>query len=119
MATKINIQIDQGIDLNKTIFKSRDVFGNIVDLSNLTGTCTLRKNYTANTGYNFSVILTAGGDVILSSNSSVTSSIIPGRYVYDVVAKDQSGEVSRIVEGYAHVTPSVSYFGNTAPAKSI
>jgi hypothetical protein len=113
MATKINIEIDQGTDFSKTIFRVRDVYGNVVDLSGLTGACTLRKNYTANTGYNLSTTLTANGDVVLSGNSSTTSGIIPGRYVYDVISKDTTDHIARVVEGYVTVNPAVTAFVNT------
>lgn len=110
MATKINFQIDQGTDFTQTIFRVRDVFGNVVNLSGLVGTCMLRKNYTANTGYTISVNLTAEGDVVLSATARATSDITPGRYVYDVISKDTSGQINRIVEGYVLINPAVSVF---------
>jgi hypothetical protein len=117
MATKIHIEIDQATDLNKTIFHVRDVYGNIVDMSKQSGICMLRKNYTAINGYSIAVTFNANGDVILTDSANNTANIVPGRYVYDVVAKDPTtGDVERIVEGFAYVSPAISWFGNTAPA---
>jgi hypothetical protein len=115
MATKIHIEIEQAATLNQTIFHVRDVYGNIVDMSDQTGLCVLRKNYTAQNNYPLNVTFTANGDVILTDTANATANVVPGRYVYSVVAQDPSGNVEVVVEGFAYVTPAVSWFGNTAP----
>jgi hypothetical protein len=115
MATKIHIEINQASTLNQTIFHVRDVYGNIVDMSDQTGLCVLRKTYTAQNNYPIAVTFNANGDVILTDNANATANIVPGRYFYDVVAQDPTGNVERIVEGFAYVSPAVSWFGNTAP----
>jgi hypothetical protein len=113
MATKIHIQIDQGTDVSKAIYHVRDAYGNIVSMLGFIGICNLRKNYTATNAYSFSVTFNANGDVILSANSSQTANMTPGRYVYDVAAKNTStGEVERIVEGFAYISPAVAKFNN-------
>jgi hypothetical protein len=37
-----------------------------------------------------------------------TAAMTSGRYVYDVLLTDSSGDKTRILEGHATVTPSVS-----------
>jgi hypothetical protein len=115
MATKIHIEIEQASTLNQTIFHVRDVYGNIVDMSDQTGLCVLRKNYTAQNNYPIAVTFNANGDVILTDSANTTAGIVPGRYVYSVVAQDPSGNVETVVEGFAYVTPAVAWFGNTDP----
>ena len=39
---------------------------------------------------------------------TVTAGMDSGRYVYDVLITDSSGDKTRILEGQATVTPSVS-----------
>jgi hypothetical protein len=117
MATKIHIQIPLGDDFTMTIFHVRDQYGNIVNMSNNVGACNLRKNYTSANAIVIPVQFNSNGDVILSGSPDFFSNVVPGRYVYDVIAKEQtSGDITRVVEGYAYVTPQVSAFpANTHP----
>ena len=48
------------------------------------------------------------GKFALSLTSEQTTSLKPGRYVYDLMVTDGSGSKSRIVEGQATVTPGVT-----------
>ena len=48
------------------------------------------------------------GVITLSLSAAVTANIAPGRYVYDVLLKDQSNTYSRVVEGIVNVTPQVT-----------
>ena len=46
--------------------------------------------------------------ITLTLADTVTAALTSGRYVYDVLITDSSGDKTRILEGQATVTPSVS-----------
>lgn len=107
MAQKVNIVIDQGATFD-TSFTLRDDDGLPLDVSTFTGRSQMRKHYTSNTYYAFTVTTSNTGIVALSMNANTTDSIASGRYVYDVELVDDAGKVSRVVEGIVTVTPTVT-----------
>jgi hypothetical protein len=106
MATKANITIDQGTTFNTEIVLT-DEENNPLDLSGYTGLAQMRKSYTSSTYKSFVVTLSEG-IVLLPMNSSNSSSLTAGRYVYDVLLTDSLNNVNRIIEGIVTVTPRVS-----------
>ena len=50
------------------------------------------------------------GIIILNLSATETANIAPGRYVYDVVIKDNPGTVTRVLEGIVNVSPKVTSF---------
>ena len=108
MASKANIIIDQGAtfstDLNLT-----DEYGDPLDLSGYTANSQMRKWYTSsNAAATFTAAVnTETAVVTLSLTANQTSSIVSGRYVYDVEITN-GNTVSRIVEGIVTVTPQVT-----------
>ena len=48
--------------------------------------------------------------IIMSLPSANTSNIAAGRYVYDVVIKDTSNTITRVLEGIVNVMPRVTVF---------
>ena len=108
MAIKTNLVIDQGTDFSVTI--------NIVDANNAPlalngydGEAQMRKYFTSSRKYPFNVeIGVEDGTVTLSMNSATTSSITPGRYVFDCELISNTNIVSRILEGISTVTPGVT-----------
>ena len=58
--------------------------------------------------FTITVVNAANGNVIMSLPATTTSTIKPGRYVYDVKMTDNANTVTRIVEGIITVTPQVS-----------
>jgi hypothetical protein len=108
MATKANIIMDQGTTFSTTIFITDDN-GDPVDLSGYTGRSQIRKHHTSSNAVSFSVSLTeATGVVSLGLTANQTSSLISGRYVYDVEVVSSANVVSRIIEGIVTVTPEVT-----------
>lgn len=106
MATKVNLLIDQGASFSTSI-NLTNTEGDALDLTNYSGAAQLRKNYTSSNATSFNVSLSTGV-VSLSMNSTSTSVLEPGRYVYDVILTDSSNTVSRIAEGIITVTPNVT-----------
>jgi len=107
MAAKVNIVIDQGATFNTT-YTIHDAIDEPIDFTGFTANSQIRKSYSSSNSYTFDIILNNTGLVTLSMNAATTSSIVAGRYVYDVEVESQSGIRSRIVEGIVTVTPQVT-----------
>jgi hypothetical protein len=71
----------------------------------------MRKSYYASSANTLSSVVTgnANGEITLSMTAANTSSLSPGRYVYDLrITNSVDGFVTRVVEGTAVVMPSVT-----------
>ena len=108
MAIYSNITIDQGSDFNTQV-TVEDATGNDADLTGYIAAGQIRKTHTSSTAYDLVCVVTypAQGIVQVSMPNSITETIKPGRYVYDVEIK-KDNIVTRIVEGQVEVTPSVT-----------
>lgn len=109
MAIKANLVIDQGADFETTVNVSDDN-GDPVNLTGYTGAAQMRKHYSSNTSYAFTVTNTAEyGEVKLAMTAAATANIAAGRYVYDCELLDtNTGKTSRLIEGIVTVTPQVT-----------
>lgn len=109
MTVKLNITINQGVDLEKLIYQVRSTTGTPVANASANAYGSLKVNYTANASYVIpEVLYTSNGSVIIKGAAQWTTSLKPGRYVYDIVIrKDESTE--RIIEGYCSVEPMVTF----------
>jgi hypothetical protein len=108
MGQKINIVMDQGATFTTT-FNVVDNNNLPIDLSHYTAASEMRKTYFSSNAYSFSATGYANGAITLTMNAATTSAIWAGRYVYDIDITDQSGNVSRVIEGIVTVTPGVTY----------
>jgi len=68
--------------------------------------------YSSNTTANFVVTVNdpTEGIILLSLPYANTANILAGRYVYDVLIKDSSNTVIRVLEGVVNVLPQVTVF---------
>jgi hypothetical protein len=109
MAALSNIYIDQGSDFS-TVISLTDSNGDILDLTGYTALAQIRKSYGSTTiSATFGSTLVADtGQLTLTLADTVTASVDSGRYVYDVLLTDASGDKTRVLEGQAILTPSVS-----------
>ena len=109
MAAVSNLYIDQGADFSTTISLT-DSNGQILSLTGYSAVGQIRKTYgSSSVSATFGAALTAAsGQVTLTLSDVTTASMEAGRYVYDVLITDSSGDKTRILEGQATVTPSVS-----------
>lgn len=107
MSAKLNLVIDQGSTFSAT-FDVKDDSGNAIDLSNYTANSQIRKHYTSTSYTPFTVSANSSGSIVLSLNANTTSSLTPGRYVYDVVIVSNTSVHTRVAEGIATVTPRVT-----------
>lgn len=59
--------------------------------------------------FNTTIADANNGVITMSANSAMTANINPGKYVYDVVVKENSsGIVTRVLEGQIIVSPGVT-----------
>ena len=109
MAAFTEITIEQGATFNTTI-NVEDAYNNPVDLLDYTASSQMRKSYYSSsyTVITSTVTGTSNGEITLSMTASNTSSLTPGRYVYDVIITSPTSVVTRVVEGIVTVLPSVT-----------
>lgn len=109
MAAVSNLYIDQGADFSTTVSLT-DSNGDILNLTGYSAVGQIRKTYGSGTvAATFGTALAAAtGQVTLTLTDTVTAAMDSGRYVYDILITDSSGDKTRILEGHAVVTPSVS-----------
>ena len=109
MAAVSNFYIDQGADFSTTLYLT-DSNGDILNLTGYTALAQIRKTYGSTTiAGTFTTVLTAdSGQLALSLTDVVTAAMGSGRYVYDVLLTDGSGDKTRVLEGQAILTPGVS-----------
>ena len=111
MATKANINIDQGTSFT-TYISLTDEYGNPLDLSAYTAQSQLRRWYNSINCFSFDVSLIQG-QVALSMNAETTSKLTQQRYLYDVVLTDSFSNVTRVVEGMVTVNFGVTKAPNS------
>jgi D-Tyr-tRNAtyr deacylase len=109
MAIIANLFIDQGTDFSVTVDVT-DIDGSVLNLSGYTASAQIRKTYTSsNVSATFGTSISeAAGQVTLTLSDTVTAGLSPGRYVYDLNIESSGGQVTRVVEGQAIVTPGVT-----------
>jgi hypothetical protein len=106
MATKANIDIDQGTTFQTEVLLTDDS-GNPLNLSAYTANAQIRKTYSSLTSVAFTTNL-ATGEIILSLDANTTANLEAGRYIYDVIVHDGANNVTRVVEGIVTVNPQVT-----------
>jgi hypothetical protein len=109
MAIYANITVDQGSDYFSTVYVE-DASGGVADLTGFTSRGQVRKTYSSLTSYDFITAIANPelGSIEISLTNSTTSSMKPGRYVYDIEVVSSSGTVTRVIEGQLEITPSVT-----------
>lgn len=109
MAKKINILIEQGADFNLEL-DVKHSNNSTFDLSGFTASVKLKKHYSSTQEYELTTEFTnrVGGQIRISANNSLTETIIPGRYSYDVEVESENNVKTRVIEGTATVTPGIS-----------
>lgn len=109
MAAFTEITIEQGATFSTTV-NVEDAYYNPVNLTGYSASSQMRKSYYSSSATNItaSVTGTSNGEITLSMTAANTSSLTPGRYVYDLIIDDGANTVTRVVEGIATVLPSVT-----------
>lgn len=109
MSAISNLYIDQGSDFSVTVGMT-DATSAALDLTGATFLAQIRKTHSSSTvTATFSSSHdSTGGNLTLTLADTVTAGITSGRYVYDVLMTNSSAEKTRVLEGQAIITPSVS-----------
>lgn len=108
MAIKANLIIDQGCTYS-TQMSINDTNGTPVNLAGFTAAGQIRKHYTSSNSVSFDCTLYPDtGKLVLSLSANSTSTMRPGRYVYDIELADSAGQISRVIEGIVTITPNVT-----------
>ena len=104
-----NITIPGGADFQQTFFLE-SAANTPLNLTGYTGYAKLKKSPASlniSAAFVVSFPNRTGGSVNISLGSSITSSLRPGRYCYDVLL-DSGTTKSRVVEGSALVTAGIT-----------
>jgi|Laugresu1bdmlbsd_1035121.scaffolds.fasta_scaffold01621_8 hypothetical protein len=96
-----NLVINQNADFSE-IFNLEDVnTDSALNLSGYTVSSQLRKHSASShyVSFNAEIFNDVNGQIKVGLTTTQTSSLKPGRYVYDVVVVDDQGVTKRVVEG--------------------
>jgi len=108
MAIKANIIIDQGTDFSALI-DVETASNTVYDLTGFTVQAQMRKNYSSTSATTFSCSHnSAYGQISMSLDKTITATLEPGRYLYDIEITSSVGAVARVVEGTVTVTPGMT-----------
>jgi len=109
MATVAYLDIDQGSDFSVEMQLENDN-GTIMNLTNFQVYSQFRKSYGSVTGYNFNAVVANAvqGKIRLTLAGVVSSTIRPGRYLYDVEIISENNIKSRVVEGIVTINPEIT-----------
>ena len=109
MASISNLFVDQGSDFSITVSLT-DATDSALSLAGSSFLAQVRKSHGSNTvKATFSTSNDGvGGNLTMNLTDIQTAALESGRYVYDVLQTDASGDKKRLIEGQLIVTPSVS-----------
>jgi hypothetical protein len=106
-----NIVVNSGSDFTQSFTLEGSATNSAFNLTGYTVTSQMRKwsGSSSAVGFGCSVLQPPSqGRILISLNSTQTSAVKPGRYVYDVLITDQYGIKNRVIEGMALVTEGVT-----------
>lgn len=104
--------LEKGSDFNTSVALDQ-ADGTPFQLVDCEVRATMKKSYySTNSTADFVITINdpTEGILIMSLPYANTANISPGRYVYDVVIKDPSNVVTRVLEGIVNVLPQVTVF---------
>lgn len=109
MAVTAYLDIDQGSDFTAEFTLENDD-GTSMNLAGFSVYSQFRKSYGSTTSYTFTshVVNGAGGVISISFSGDQSSSVRPGRYLYDVEIRDYSGNKIRVIEGILTINPEIT-----------
>ena len=106
-----NLIINAGASFSQTFNLSNTTDGSALDLSEYSVTAQMRKHAvsSAKSDFSTSIIDATQGSLSLSLTSDQTTSLKPGRYVYDVIITvNGTSTKTRVVEGNVLVREGVT-----------
>ena len=104
-----NLTINTHVDFSENL-ELLQINGTPTDITGFTLESQVRKHPDSSTAYNFTVGITSSteGKITLSMDDTITSTIKPGRYLYDVMITKASNEKLIAVEGQVLVRSGVT-----------
>lgn len=111
MVAYVELYMDQGADFYNTVNLTDDLTNAYINVYGYSVSSQMRRSYysaNATADLNCTISDYANGQIILSLESANTSSIKPGRYVFDLLTTDPFGATNRLLEGIITVTPGVT-----------
>ena len=116
-----NLTVNTGTTFSQIFTLESADTNSATDLTGFTASAQMRKHPGSSSATDFStqIINATGGRIRVGLTTSQTAALKPGRFMYDVLITDTSGEVTRVLEGSVlvreGVTKSVSYTHLTLP----
>ena len=109
MAIAQNIIIDQDSDYSQQFTAKTDA-GVVIDLTGSSLDGMIRKSFAASTATSFTtaIVSATAGTFTLALTDVQSAALERGRHVYDVRVTDSTSTITRIQEGVATVSPSVT-----------
>lgn len=109
MAVTAYLDIDQGSDFTAEFELENDDETPMI-LTGFSVYSQFRKSYSSSTGYSFTTQITNAslGKLTLSLSGTTSSTIKPGRYLYDVELVSPGGVKTRVVEGILTINPEIT-----------
>ena len=106
-----NLVVNSGTDFSQSFTLEGSDTNSAFDLTDYTVEAQMRKWAGSSSSISFTTnveIPSTAGKILLRLTSAQTTSIKPGRYVYDVVITDEFGVKNRVIEGMVLVTEGVT-----------
>lgn len=106
-----NLIVNAGSDFSQTFTLEGSDTNSSFNLTGYTASCQMRKWAGSSTAISFNTLIlnpATAGQISLNLNSTQTTNLKPGRYVYDVIITDQYGIKNRVIEGMVLVTEGVT-----------
>lgn len=106
-----NFVIYTGTDCRQTFYLSDEDSEKLLDLTGYSGCAQMKRYETSVRSYPFNVLFAGNkksGKVVLSMDASVTETIKPGKYFYDLLINSPKGITTRAIEGEIIVKRSIT-----------
>ena len=106
-----NLVVNSGADFSQSFTLEGTDTNSAFDLTGYTVESQMRKWAGSSSAVSFTTdveIPSTAGKIFITLTAAQTTSIKPGRYVYDVVIIDEFGVKNRVIEGMVLVTEGVT-----------
>ena len=105
-----NLTVNTGTTFSQIFTLESADTNSATDLTGFTASAQMRKHPGSSSATNFttSIINATAGRIRVGLTTSQTSILKPGRFMYDVLVTDPSGEVTRVLEGSVLVREGVT-----------
>jgi hypothetical protein len=106
----VNLTIYTGIDFSQTFVFEGLSTNSRLNLSGYQICAKMRRAEESSTYTSFTTDITdiANARVNLGMTNAVTSTLKPGKYLYDILLQDPSGDIERVVEGQVNVKRTIT-----------